>query len=289
MRSRPLRERAAAALRSAPAIRARVQKVVSKLIYGWISRRGANPASAFINFGYAALEADGNATDDQDPDRFGTSLYDRVASAAPLEGRDVLEVGCGRGGGAAFVFERHRPRALTGLDLASSAIERARREHGRPGLQFVQGDAEALPFGEASFDAVLNVESAHWYPDIGRFLAEVFRVLRPGGYLLLADLRHIDLSKHADDALMPRSDMRRFVADLHASPFVMVEDEDITANVRRALELDSPRRRQLIETGFPRLLHKQGLAFAGVVGTPIYEGLVSGEMSYRRFVLQKDA
>jgi SAM-dependent methyltransferase len=287
MRARPVRERAAGALRNAPAIRARVQKATSKLIYGLISRRGAEPASAFINYGYAALEAGGNATDDQDPDRFGTNLYDRVASGAPLEGRDVLEVGCGRGGGAAFVFERHRPRSLTGLDLARSAIERAQRDHARPGLRFVQGDAEALPFGDASFDVVLNVESAHWYPDIGRFLAEVFRVLRPGGFLLLADLRHIDLSAHADDTLMPRSDMRRFVADLRASPFVMIEDEDITANVRRALELDSPRRRMLIETGFPRLLRKQALAFAGVVGTPLYECLASGEMTYRRFVLQK--
>jgi SAM-dependent methyltransferase len=287
MRSRPVRERLADALRGAPATRARVQKAVTKLIYGLISRRGAEPASAFINFGYSTLEPDGTPTDNQDPDRFGIGLYDRVASGAPLEGRDVLEVGCGRGGGAAFVFERHRPRSLTALDLARSAIARAGREHGRSGLQFVEGDAEALPFGDASFDAVLNIESAHWYPDPGRFLAEVFRVLRPGGFLLLADLRHIDLSTHADDTLMPRSDMRRFVAQLHASPFVMVEDEDITANVRRALELDSPRRRELIETGFPKLLRKQALAFAGVAGTPLYEGLANGEMSYRRFVLQK--
>ena len=288
MRSSRVRARAAAALRDAPAVRARVQKGISKLIYGLMSRRGAEPASAFINYGYAPLEPDGTAIDDRDPDGFGTRLYDRVASAVPLEGRDVLEVGCGRGGGAAFVFAHHRPRSLTALDLARSAIERAGREHARPGLRFVQGDAEALPFGDASFDAVLNVESAHWYPDVGRFLAEVHRVLRPGGSLLIADVRHLDLSAHAEDAVMPRSDMRRFVAELEASPFSMVEDEDITANVRRALELDSPRRRELIQTTFPRPLRKQALAFAGVVGTPVYEALADGALSYRRFVLRKD-
>jgi ubiquinone/menaquinone biosynthesis C-methylase UbiE len=45
----------------------------------------------------------------------------------------------------------------------------------------VHGDAENLPFPQVSFDAVINVESAHCYGSIERFLAEVHRVLRPGG------------------------------------------------------------------------------------------------------------
>lgn len=286
----PARARAVGVLRGTPGLRSRLQKGISKLIYGYASRAGADPDMAFLNYGYAPLDPEPvgvDTTATEDPDRFGTGLYERVAGGAPLEGRDVLEVGCGRGGGAAFVFERYRPRSLVGLDLARSAVERARRDHGRPGLQFVQGDAEALPFEDASFDVVLNVESAHWYPDVGRFLDEVFRVLRPGGSLLLADLRHTDLADHGDDNLMPRADMRRFIAQLEASPFVMAEHEDITDNVRRALELDTPRRRRMIERGYPKLLQRQALAFSGVVGTPLYEALAKGDMTYRRFVLEK--
>jgi SAM-dependent methyltransferase len=271
-------------------LRPRLQKQMSKLIYGFASRAGAGPGMTFLNYGYAPLEpnaAERDAAAIDDPDRFGTNLYDRVASGAPLEGRDVLEVGCGRGGGAAFVFERHRPRSLVGLDLARSAVERARREQGRAGLAFVQGDAEALPFADASFDAVLNVESAHWYPDVPQFLREVHRVLRPGGCLLLADFRHSDLTDRDERNAMPTSDMHEFIAQLEASPLTIVEQEDITENVRHALELDSPRRRRMIEARHPRLLQRGVLAFSAVVGTPLYEALASGEMTYRRFVLRK--
>jgi len=280
-----LRRRAAA---DAAERRARLQKRISKLIYGWASRGGADPGMAFLNYGYAPLDGNGAATG-TDADRYGKALYARVAEAVPLEDRDVLEVGCGRGGGAAYVVDRFRPRSMVGLDLARSAIERGRREHARGALELVEGDAEDLPFADGSFDAVLNVESAHWYPHVETFLTEAFRVLRPGGHLLLADLRDAELADDAGDQLMPRTDMRRFVAQLEASPFELVEREDITANVRRALELDSPRRRAMIERGFARPLRKQALAFSGVVGTPLYEGLASGELTYERFVLRKAA
>jgi SAM-dependent methyltransferase len=278
------------AFRGLPGLRSMLQKETSRLIYGFASRAGADPGMAFLNYGYAPLESDAEDRDPtalEDPDRSGAALYERVAAGAPLRGRDVLEVGCGRGGGAAFIFEHYGPRSMLGLDLASSAVERGRRDYGRPRLEFVQGDAEALPFDDASFDVVLNVESAHWYPDVGRFLDEVFRVLRPGGLLLLADVRYTNLPEHGDDKFMPRVDMRAFIAQLNASPFVMLEQEDITDNVRRALEIDTPRRRQMIERSYPRLLRRQALAFSGVMGTPVYEGLAKGDLTYRRFVLQK--
>lgn len=48
----------------------------------------------------------------------------------------------------------------------------------------MQGDAESLPFPEQPFDAVINIDSAYHYPHHPRFLAEVARVLRPGGHFL---------------------------------------------------------------------------------------------------------
>ena len=61
-----------------------------------------------------------------------------------------------------------------------------------PGLDFVHGDAENLPFPDESFDAVINVEASHIYPHFDRFLSEVKRVLRPGGHFLHVDFRNRD-------------------------------------------------------------------------------------------------
>jgi SAM-dependent methyltransferase len=236
-----------------------------------------------MNYGYASLEEPHGAGD---PDLHGRQLYDRVVGRTDLRGKDVLEVGCGRGGGSAFVFERHRPRSMTGLDLARSAIAHARRRHARPGLGFVGGDAEALPFPEASFDVVLNVESSHCYPDVPRFLDEVHRVLRPGGLLLLADVRPTSLAGRRTNTLMPRSDVAQLLVELRDSPFTVIEQEDITANVLRALQLDSPQRRRLIERRVPRRLQPHARAFAAVEGTPLYEAYATGELTYLRFALQ---
>ena len=56
----------------------------------------------------------------------------------------------------------------------------------------MQGDAQNLPFPDESFDAVINVEASHIYPNFERFLGEVARVLRPGGHFLYADFRNRD-------------------------------------------------------------------------------------------------
>jgi SAM-dependent methyltransferase len=274
------------------AVRPWAQKSMWKLVYGMASRVSPHPGTAFMNYGYAPLEpgaeAGGAAAGDR-PDRFGIELYDRVASGWDLAGRDVLDVGCGRGGGAAFVVDRHGPRSLVGVDLLHGAVARCRVEHERAGLTFVQADAEALPFADAAFDAVLNVESSHCYPDVPRFLDEVHRVLRPGGVLLFADLRHADLAGRSDATVMPQPDVGQLLAELDRSPLTVIEQQDITANVLQALRLDSERRRRLIERRVPRLLQPQALAFAAVDGTPLYQGFVDGDVAYLRFVLRKAA
>ena len=65
------------------------------------------------------------------------------------------------------------------------------------GLSYVQADAENLPFDDASFDVVINVESSHCYPHIDRFLSEVRRVLAPGGCFGIVDFRKVDDGKMA--------------------------------------------------------------------------------------------
>lgn len=270
-------------------VRPRAQKAAWRVMYGLANRRGDDPGTAFMNYGYAPqADADADADGrDADPDRFGIALYERVAGAADLAGRDVLEVGCGRGGGAAFVFAHHRPRSMTAVDLSQGGVDRAAAEHGRPGLRFLRADAEHLPFAASSFDAVLNVESCHCYPDVPQFLREVHRVLRPGGVLLLADVRHRRVAAGGGARLMAHSDVAELRAQIDGSPFRLLEEEDITPNVVRALRLDSARKRALIEARIPRYARAGALDLAAVEGTRTFAAFDRGDETYLRFVLQR--
>jgi SAM-dependent methyltransferase len=284
---RPGRAAAGAVLRVAPGLAPGAQRVVFKLIYDLASRGSRGAKSSFMNYGYAGDDEGDAVSGREDSDRFGRQLYERVAGAAELFDKDVLEVGCGRGGGTAFVAERFRPRTMTGVDFAASAIARSRAEHMQAGLTFVTGDAEALPFAEGSFDAVLSVESSHCYPSVPRFLAEVSRVLRPGGLLLLADFRHSTLPPEAETALFEQEDVACLRHQIVDAGFRILDEEDITANVLRALRLDSPNRRAQLESRTPKLLRRHALAFAAVDGGAMYRAYEEGLWTYLRFALQK--
>lgn len=221
-----------------------------------------------MNYGYApALESAG-------AERFQLGLYDFLASLTPLQGKRLLEVGSGRGGGAAHLRRVHETGDLTGLDLSERAIEASQARFEDPGLRFVPGNAEALPFEDASFEVIFNVESSHCYPDVGAFLDEARRVLVDDGVLLFADFRH------AKDV----SDVEALVA---GSRFKVQQRADITQNVLTALEADDARKRELIDTSsvVPTLIRGSIHHFAGCVGSPMYEDFRSGRRVYFAYAL----
>jgi SAM-dependent methyltransferase len=100
-------------------------------------------------------------------------------------GRDVLEIGVGAG--TDHVQWARAGARLTGIDLTEEGIALARERLGLEGLQseLHVADAEALPFEDSSFDIVYSYGVLHHSPDTRRCLAEVRRVLRPGGQALI--------------------------------------------------------------------------------------------------------
>lgn len=283
------------------------KKLFWRWFYSVLSIRRRNLITALLNYGYAPVDeqpsgaeqdvAGARPADNSDHavagqawideqqgvDRYGLALYGVVAGAVDLSGKDVLEVGCGRGGGAAFVFDRFKPRTMTGVDLAKTAIQRCRELHARPGLHFAVADAEDLPFPDGSFDAVISVESSHCYPNFNTFLSEVRRVLRPGGFLLIADFRRTTAG--TDDE--PGTDVAGLREQLAARGFNALDFEDITPNVLRARQLATPRTRARTEGRVPRPLQKYLLEFSSVEGSAIYRAFDEGHMSYVRLALQK--
>jgi len=112
--------------------------------------------------------------------------WHRYHFAAPLvAGRAVLDIACGTGYGSALLA-RHAAR-VTGADLAQPAIDHARARYAAvPHLEFRQADCAALPFPDASFDAVVSFETLEHIAAQEPFLDEVRRVLRPAGLLVLS-------------------------------------------------------------------------------------------------------
>ncbi|GHE12770.1 hypothetical protein GCM10010339_77480 [Streptomyces alanosinicus] len=156
-------------------------------------------AGGFINFGYWQAIALDQPLGEAERIRSQEDLYRRVLDAADVPAKSqILEVGCGLGRGCALALREYGPATVTGMDIHPDQVRRARAAHAEtirrePGLlRFVQGAAERMPFDHPGFDAVISVEAAQHFTDLGAFAAETSRVLRPGGRLALAGFFTVD-------------------------------------------------------------------------------------------------
>ena len=99
-------------------------------------------------------------------------------------GKDVLDIASGEGYGAALLAQV--AESVIGVDVAEEAVEHASRNYRRDRLSFRKGGAEQLPVPDASVDVVVSFETIEHLYDHDRFLAEIRRVLRPAGLLILS-------------------------------------------------------------------------------------------------------
>ena len=111
------------------------------------------PDWAFMNYGYAAAPADVGMSplrSCDERDRLCVQLYLHAIDHSDLRDRDVLEVGSGRGGGASYISRYLQPRSMTGMDFSQQAVDLCNRHRLAPGLAFVCGDAQSMPFPASS-------------------------------------------------------------------------------------------------------------------------------------------
>jgi len=245
-----------------------------RIWYWYISRIDADNEIVFMNYGYDDPNENIILDPEDESNRYSIQLYHRLAAATELKDKHILEVGCGRGGGLAYVKKTFSPSIAVGMDLEDKAVKFANKHHISEGLDFVQGDAHSLPFENNSFDAVLNVESSHRYQDMDLFLSEVSRVLKPDGYFLYTDFRF-------------PSEMADLKRSLDLTDFKLIEEQNINANVTGALFKDSLRRKNLVKKLIPRFMQKTALNFAGVIDSDTYNQISAKNWLYYVYIYQK--
>jgi SAM-dependent methyltransferase len=256
-----------------------VRRFVWRACYEALAKHVSTPDWAFMNYGYAPASLDVGALplgSSDERDRLCIQLYLHAIDHFDLRDRDVLEVGSGRGGGAAFISRYLQPRSITGMDFSQEAVDLCNRHRLAPGLTFVCGDAQSMPFPASTFDAVVNIESSHCYESMDAFLSEVHRVLRPGGRLFFADLRSLN-------------GVNTLQEQFNTCDLTVEKQTDITTNVLTALQLDNARKLELIHALIPRVFRRPFRVFAGIAGTRNHAGLESGKLHYLSAQLVKNS
>ena len=136
----------------------------------------------------------------------------------------------------------------------------------------MQGDAQNLPFPDESFDAVINVEASHQYPDFPRFLAEVARVLRPGGHFLYTDSRRAPV-------------VAEWEAALAAAPLRKVSERVIDEEAKRGLAANTRRSQEQISRRLPGFMNSLIRYGVGVLDWDLRR---AGGITYRVYHFVKD-
>lgn len=158
---------------------------------------------------------------------------------------DVLDCGCGTGPMLELLHAKYPEKYYTGLDLTPEMIRKAQDKQ-LPNTTFVVGDCENLPFAPESFDVVICTNSFHHYPNPQDFFASVYRVLRPGGRLILRDytssgllvwlMNHLELPLarlcgHGDVRIYKKSEYRAMLTQAGLVPLTLEAQKKFRVHV----------------------------------------------------------
>lgn len=254
-------------------MKTKLRSLFFKIWYWYVSTVDKNAEVIFMNFGYSKDKYKIDLKNEDEKNRYSAQLYNLVASGTEIKEKNILEVGCGRGGGLSFVNRYFSPKNVTGVDLNKKAIKFCKKYYKEGNNNFFQANAQKLPFNNNVFDVVLNVESSHRYIQMDEFLSEVKRVLKPNGYLSFTDFRE-------------KKDIEKLHNQIIEAGFIIEKHESITKNVVEALELATPDREKLVHKLAPKFLHSLAKNFAATKGTETYKRFDTNFYEYVFYVLK---
>lgn len=250
------------------------RETLFRIWYWYVSKVDKNAEVLFMNYGFSENDNGIDLNAKNEPNRYSIQLYHHLAVETEIKDKDIVEIGCGRGGGLSYITNSFSPSSAKGIDLNQRAVDFGNQYYKDNKMSFLQGDAQNLSLEDNTYDVVFNVESSHRYPDMKAFLGEVSRILRPDGHFLYTDFRY-------------DYEMEDLKKELEASNLTILKERMITKEVVTSLEKDDERRRNLIKKLAPKFLHKIALNFAGTVGSETYDQFASGKYVYYSYVLKK--
>lgn len=238
----------------------------TKLFYGKVDYR-------FMNLGMVLDDKMKiKLHEDHQSEYLQAQMYYHLVSELTIEGKDILEIGSGCGGGCFFYKTYFKPNSVTGIDIIKQNILISKERYKELGIDFFCDDACHFQMEKNSRDVVVNLESSHSYSDFSKFVSNVFHVLRSGGYFSFADSRY------------PK-DYNELISDFLDKGFVILKEENITKNVCGSLILDNDRKLGVFKNYY--FFRKVFSNFMFLKGSRNYNKMMNGTVQYYHVLLQK--
>jgi MPBQ/MSBQ methyltransferase len=175
----------------------------------------------FFNVGYWY-------SDTQNQQEACFNLMEKLLEFIPDKHGTILDVGSGLGATTNHLLKYYSPADVVGINISANQI--ARSMINAPGCKFICMDAVQMEFEDNLFDHIICVEAAFYFDTRKKFLQEAWRVLKPGGKLILADLI-FDTTKYFGDLIVPENivrDLQEYQILYQQAGFQQLEIEEAT-------------------------------------------------------------